>query len=233
VKSHTYWLSACCLAGLLWTSACAKKPAGVNTAGSSDLTPPAAATGASTAAAVPAEPVQPPAAAEVEIPAGTELQVRLAQPLGSAGSAAGEKFEATLNQPVVLGDRVVVPKGAVVRGHVVSAVASGRLRTPARLSITLDTLAWQDQEYSIKTTRVSRSAKSHKKRNLVLIGGGSGAGALIGGLAGGGTGALIGAAAGVGAGTAGAYATGKKDVLLPAEALLTFRLQAPVKIRKG
>ncbi len=229
MRSHTSCLSAFCLAGLLWTSACTKQPAGTNSAGSSALAGP----GASTAAAAPGGPEQPPVSAEVEIPAGTELQVRLAQPLGSAGSAAGEKFEATLNQPVVLGDRVVVPKGTVVHGHVVSAVASGRLRTPARLSVTLDTLDWQGQEYSIQTTRVSRSAKSHKKRNLVLIGGGSGAGALIGGLAGGGTGALIGAAAGAGAGTAGAYATGKKDVLLPAEAQLTFRLQAPVKIRKG
>ena len=74
--------------------------------------------------------------------------------------------------------------------------------------------------------------RSHKKRNLALIGGGSGGGALIGALAGGGTGALIGAGAGAAAGAAGAYATGKKDIYLPAETLLTFRLDAPVKIKK-
>jgi hypothetical protein len=131
----------------------------------------------------------------------------------------------------VLENKVVVPKGTVVKGHVTRAVASGHLKTPARLSVTLDTLEWEGKAYPIATTTVSRAAKSHKKRNLALIGGGSGAGALIGGLAGGGKGALIGAGAGAAAGTAGAYATGKHDVALPAESLLTFRLQAPVKIK--
>lgn len=169
---------------------------------------------------------------EVELPAGTELQVRLAEAVGSARSTVGNKFQATLHAPVVLGDKVVLPKGTVLRGHVTRAVPSGRLKTPARLSITLNTLEWQGRSYPVATSTVSRSTRSHKKRNLALIGGGSGAGALIGGLAGGGKGALIGAGAGAAAGTAGAYATGKKDIFLPAETLLAFRLQAPVKIKK-
>ena len=179
-----------------------------------------------------AEKLRAAVTSEIEVPAGTELPVRLNQSVGSGRSAAGEQFDATLHAPVVVGDKVVVPKGAIVLGHVTHAVASGRLKTPARLSVTLDELEWQGKSYPITTSSVSRSARSHKNRNLALIGGGSGAGALIGGLAGGGTGALIGAGAGAAAGTAGAYATGKKDVLLPAESLLTFRLQAPVKVRK-
>jgi hypothetical protein len=172
-------------------------------------------------------------ASEVELPAGTELRVRLSQTVGSAQSQAGEKFETTLHAPVVVENEVVLPKGAVLSGRVVHAVPSGRLKTPARLSVTLDTLEWNGSSYPLTTSSVTRAAKSHKKRNLALIGGGGGAGALIGGLAGGGTGALIGAGAGAAAGTAGAYVTGKKDVVLPAETLLTFKLQAPVKIRKG
>jgi hypothetical protein len=128
---------------------------------------------------------------------------------------------------------VVLPRGASFSGRVTGSVPSGRLKTPARLSVTLASLEWKGMTYPVTTSSVSRSVKSHKKRNLALIGGGGGAGALIGGLAGGGTGALIGAGAGAAAGTAGAYATGKKDVVLPAETLLTFRLQAPVKIKKG
>jgi hypothetical protein len=63
-----------------------------------------------------------------------------------------------------------------------------------------------------------------------LIGGGAGAGALIGGLAGGGKGAAIGALAGAGAGTAGAALTGNKDIVIPAESMVNFHLTAPVTI---
>lgn len=180
-----------------------------------------------------AEKVRAAISSEVELPAGTELQVRLSETVGSAQSRAGEKFEATLHASVVVGDQVVLPKGASFSGRVTNSVPSGRLKTPARLSLTLDSLEWKGATYTVTTSSVTRSVKSHKKRNLALIGGGGGAGALIGGLAGGGTGALIGAGAGAAAGTAGAYATGKRDVVLPAETLLTFRLEAPVKIKKG
>jgi hypothetical protein len=64
-----------------------------------------------------------------------------------------------------------------------------------------------------------------------LIGGGAGLGAIIGGLAGGGKGAVIGGLAGAGAGTAGAAYTGNKDVVIPSESLITFRLAAPVTVK--
>ena len=65
-----------------------------------------------------------------------------------------------------------------------------------------------------------------------MVGGGAGVGALIGGLAGGGKGAAIGAIAGAGAGTAGSAFTGNRDITLPAESVVSFKLEAPLEIRK-
>jgi hypothetical protein len=78
---------------------------------------------------------------------------------------------------------------------------------------------------------VSRSLNGKGKRTATLIGGGAGGGALIGGLAGGGKGALIGAALGAGAGTAGSAYTGEKEIVLPAESALSFKLTEPVTIK--
>jgi hypothetical protein len=78
---------------------------------------------------------------------------------------------------------------------------------------------------AVHTTAVSRQGKSHTKSNVTKIGGGTAAGALIGGLAGGGKGALIGAGAGAAAGTGVAAATGKQEAVIPAEAALSFTVQ--------
>jgi hypothetical protein len=123
-----------------------------------------------------------------------------------------------------------VPKGVNVTGHVTTADASGRLIGRAVLGVTLDSLQVNGKTYRIATTSASRVSASHKKRNLVLIGGGSGLGAALGAVAGGGKGALIGAGAGAAAGTAGAAATGKRNVTLPVETPLSFKLRAPVTI---
>jgi uncharacterized membrane protein len=77
---------------------------------------------------------------------------------------------------------------------------------------------------TVYSSRVSREGKSHTKSNVTKIGGGAAAGALIGGLAGGGKGAAIGTAAGAGAGTGVAAATGKEEVTIPAESVLTFSI---------
>jgi hypothetical protein len=83
----------------------------------------------------------------------------------------------------------------------------------------------------VRTRSLTMEGKSHKKRDIVAIGGGSALGAIIGGIAGGGKGAAIGAAAGGGAGTAGAAVTGKKDITLPAESHLAFRLERSATVQ--
>jgi hypothetical protein len=136
-----------------------------------------------------------------------------------------------LDEPIVAGDRVVVPKGTVFQGHVFEAKSSGRLKGRAYLGVTLDSFTLRGATYQVETAADIRSSRSHKRRNLGFIGGGSGAGAAIGAIAGGGVGALIGAGAGAAAGTTGAFITGKKNVKLPVETPLVFSLRQAVAVR--
>ncbi len=166
----------------------------------------------------------------VTVPAGTAIQVTLDQSLASDKNRNGDEFEASISSPVVIDGKTVIPKGARVRGRVIEARESGRLAHVAHLRLALRSVEVGGKPYEIQTSAVSRTGSNHNKRNLELIGGGTGLGALIGGVAGGGKGALIGAAAGAGAGTATAAATGKKEIIIPAETPLTFRLAQPVSI---
>jgi len=118
-----------------------------------------------------------------------------------------------------------------VMGRVVLAEKSGRLHDSGSLRLTLKSIEAGDRSIPVITSSVFAKGASHKKRNVALIGGGAGAGALIGGLTGGGKGALIGTAVGAGAGTGTAYATGKKDVSFAAERRLTFRLNQAVQVQ--
>ncbi len=168
---------------------------------------------------------------EVTLPAGTVLTVRLGSTVGSKTSNTGDRFNATIATPVESDGKVVLPKGAEVQGKVAQAVPQGRFKGGASLSLALESVTISGDAYDIKTSSVSRYQKGKGKRTAAMIGGGAGGGALIGGLAGGGKGALIGALLGGGAGTAGAAYTGEKEIVLPAESMLSFKLTAPLTIK--
>lgn len=177
-----------------------------------------------------ANPNQVEVAHPLTIPAGTPITVRLQQSLSSASARPGERFEAVVDQPVAVDDRVVLPAGTPVSGHVTVARRSGRLRHPGELGLALDTVTIGQQQIQLNTASVVARGRSHKKRNLGWIGGGAGGGALIGALAGGGKGALIGGPIGAAAGTTTAFITGKKDIGFGAERRLTFRLRYDVNL---
>jgi len=167
----------------------------------------------------------------ITVPPGTAVSIRLGNSLSSKTSKAGEHFTGTLAQPIEVAGQAAVPAGAEVAGHVMEAEAQGHFKGAAVLSLTLDSITINGESQDIKTSSLTRSIKGKGKRTAVLIGGGTGAGALIGGLAGGGKGALIGAAAGAGAGTAGAAFTGNKEIVLPAESVLTFKLADAITVK--
>ena len=162
---------------------------------------------------------------------GTRIRVRLGETLDTRRSRVGEPFVAYLADAVVSGDRVIVPKGTTFEGHVIEAKHSGRVRGRAYLGLKLDLFRLRGKIYEITTAADFRSSKSHKKRNLAIIGGGAGAGVTVGVLAGGGIGGLVGAGAGATAGTTGAFITGRKNVKLPVETPLIFSLRRAVAVR--
>jgi hypothetical protein len=199
----------------------AEKPSPVKSQ-PADATPPAPANTAATHEQVPSH--------NVVIPAGTFFDVRLGETLDTKRNRPGDRFTATLFRPVVLDGRTVLPRGTSCYGHLLAAKPSGRFKGRALMSLSLDSFELNGRRFDISTTHVGRESGGHKKRNWILIGGGSGAGAAIGALAGGPAGALIGAGAGAGAGTAGAAFTGKKNVRIPVETPLTFSLRSSLML---
>lgn len=216
---------------------CAKNmPASASSADTSTTTA-AANVDATTGSSVPfaehgkAEAAKPMAAKEITVPAGTPVTVRLQNSVSSASSNAGDRFDAVLDAPLVVAGKTLAPAGANVTGRVVAAKSSGHLKDPGMIQLALASITIDGKEVPVTSSSVIARGSSHEKRNWAMIGGGTGAGALIGGLAGGGKGALIGSAVGAGAGTTTAYATGKKDVGFAAERRLTFRLRDAVVLK--
>jgi len=151
--------------------------------------------------------------------------------VGSKISETGQSFSATLSSPVEIDGYPVIPSGARAQGVVVDAKPLGRFKGGAVLELKLTSITVNGSERPIETSAVTRAEKGKGKRTAVLAGGGAALGAIIGGLAGGGKGAAIGALAGGGAGTGGAAFTGNKEIVLPAESALSFRLKAPLEVR--
>ena len=166
----------------------------------------------------------------VTIPAGTSLAIRLTTGLSSKTNESGDTFEGTLESPVAVDGKVVIPEGSGVSGEVTYAVDSGRLKDRAELWVTLIEVEVNGSNYDVVTTTAGRKEGSKTKRNVLLIGGGSGFGALIGALTGGGKGAAIGAGVGAGGGTAAAALTGQRDIKFPPETRLRFRLKEDLDV---
>ena len=167
----------------------------------------------------------------IVVPADTVISVVLDEPVGSKISTPGQNFAATVSHPIEVDGRVAVPKGARATGIVKDAKPAGRFKGGAALELTLISIEINGANYDVRTTAPVETSKGKGKRTAAMVGGGAGGGALIGGLAGGGKGAVIGGLIGAAAGTGGAGLTGNREITLPAETPLTFRLVDPLEIK--
>ncbi len=146
-------------------------------------------------------------------------------------TAAGAPFTGTIVNPILVDGNTVIPSGATAEGMVVRAHKRGRFKGASYLQLTLTGLDVNGQHYRIDTSSLTRTKKGKGKRTFGFIGGGTGLGMLIGGVATGGVGLLVGGLAGAGAGTGLAAFTGNKDITIPAESVVNFKLAAPIHLR--
>jgi hypothetical protein len=171
----------------------------------------------------PPPPQAPPPPKKVTIPAGTQLTIRLDNPLDSERNQVGDTFHGSLSTPIVLDGETVIPAGVDVVGRVANVKSAGRFAGNSELTLELTSLSVNGRTYNIQTNQWTRAGNGEGKNTATKVGVGTAAGAILGGIFGGGKGAAIGAATGAGAGTGVAASKKGQQIQLPAEAVLNFQ----------
>lgn len=166
------------------------------------------------------------------IPAGTTIKVRTNESISTERAKAGDSFEATLAESLVVDGVAIAPKGTRVDGKVVDSDPGGRVKGRASVSVQMTRLhVAGGYPVAIHTSSVGREARATKKKDAMKVGVGAGIGAAIGALAGGGKGAAIGAGVGAAGGSGLVMSTHGEPARIPSESLLAFSLSEPVTLR--
>jgi hypothetical protein len=176
-------------------------------------------------------PTPVPTPEPIVVPPGTTLVLVFGSSVSSATARAGDAVTARLGEDVKVGDEVVLPADSVVKGRVVSATRSGKVKGRAELHVEFDTVELKGRSYAIDASDVAQTATSDKGRDAKVIGGAAGAGALIGGIAGGGSGALKGVLIGGAAGTGGVLLTRGKEVVFEQGSRHRVKLEKGLRLR--
>jgi hypothetical protein len=171
---------------------------------------------------------QPPE--PLSIPAGTVLAATLATGMSSATSKEGDPILARLTEDVTVANRVVLKSGTELRGRVVAATPSGRVKGRAHLAFDFDRVVVGGKEREIALRAVDITAESSKSKDAKIIGGGAGAGLIIGAIADGKKGAAIGTAVGAAAGTGAVLATRGREVELASGTALKLKLERDARL---
>jgi hypothetical protein len=170
------------------------------------------------------QPNQAAGQGSVRVPAGTDLAVRINQRISVKTSRPGDHFDGEVAEPIETNGNDVIPRGTPVSGRIDAAHRRGHFKGSSVLELRLTSMTLNGSQYSLDTHDNVRTKRGKGRRTAGFIGGMTGAGMLIGGLATGGAGLAIGGAAGAGAGTLLAGTTGNKDIEIPAESIVHFRL---------
>jgi hypothetical protein len=179
----------------------------------------------------PPPPLPPlPQPTQYQVPAGTTVSIRMIDSVDSSVNQAGEVFHASLDAPIVVGNDVVVPKGADIYLRLASVSSAGKMTGQSELRLELVKLIYEGQSYPLVSSTYSEQGKSRGKDTAKKVGGGAILGAIIGGIAGGGKGAAIGATVGGGGGAVYQGATHGQQVKVPSETKLDFQLDQPATI---
>lgn len=186
--------------------------------------------GSYNASAPPSAGAPQPGPAGIEIPSGTEIVVRMIDPVNSERDNLGQTYRASIDQPVFVNGQTAIPRGSDVVATLIDSKQSGKIEGKTVLTLDLKNVTVNGHTYDIVTTGVSRASGSRGERSAKVIGGAAALGAIIGAAAGGGKGAAIGAGSGAAVGTAAEVATTGQKVKIPSETRLTFTLQNPLDL---
>jgi hypothetical protein len=173
---------------------------------------------------------QPSRNTSAELPAGTNLVVRMIDAVDSDVNRVGQTFAASLDEPVLVNGETVIPRGADVIVKLTDSRESGKLAGRAELTLDLVSVKVGSGMVDLNTETVSRESSSRGRRTAKVVGGGAALGAIIGAIAGGGKGAGIGAGAGAAAGAGAEVLTHGQRVRIPSETRLTFVLETTADI---
>jgi hypothetical protein len=175
-------------------------------------------------------PPPPPAPKKLIIDQGTQLTVRLIDPIDSEKNQTGDTFHATLNAPLTSDGEEAVPAGVELVGHLIEVKSAGKFAGQSSVVMQLDSLTSGGKTYNIQTDQYKKQGSSRGKNTAEKVGAGAAIGGIIGAIAGGGKGAAIGAAAGAGVGGGVQAASKSQQIKLPSETVLNFTLQQPVTV---
>jgi len=164
------------------------------------------------------------------LPTGTLIPIRFETTVSSATSRREDKVLAAVREDVRSEGRVVIPAGSEVKGHVASVRRSGKVSGRAYLAVSFDEVEIHGRVHRIVTPRIARLAPKDTKKDAALIGGGAGAGALIGAIADGKEGAAKGALIGGAAGTGVVLSTRGPEVTFASGARYRLRLTEPLRL---
>jgi len=166
----------------------------------------------------------------ITIPQGTVISVRMIDSISSDRNRAGERFRASIANPIHIGNRTIVPRGANAWVRLVDASSASRVKGRSRLVLQLENIEVGNHRYPVASSAVEFRGKSETKKTGKSAGIGALAGGGLGALFGGGKGAAIGAGLGAGAGVATNAAHKGEQVFVGSESLVRFRLAAPLRI---